>query len=213
MTNNRQMIIFTKAPVAGQCKTRLIPLLGEQGATDFYKHLVRHCVNTARQLRNIDIAIYTYPDTQHAFIQQLNTDHRTSLHCQQGKDLGERMHHAIASSLKTYSQCVLIGSDCPIINTRYIEQAFSALNDHDISLGPASDGGYVLIGCRHIAPAVFSNTTWSNNKVLQQAIKNIKRINYSHHLLNTLWDIDTPDDFLQHKVKIEKLLNKKYTLE
>jgi len=210
MTNNKQLIIFIKAPVAGHCKTRLIPLLGEQGATDFYKHLVRHCVDMATQLNNTNIAIYTYPDTQHPFIQELTTEKGVSLHCQQGIDLGERMHNAIAMSLKTHTQCVLIGSDCPIMNTHYIEQAFKALESHDITMGPALDGGYVLIGSNKISTEVFSNTQWSTDNVLDQCIKNLHQLKYSYHLLPELWDIDTPSDFINNKVQIENLLNRQY---
>jgi len=210
MTNKKQLVIFIKAPIIGQCKTRLIPLLGEQAATEFYKHLASHCVNTANQLSDIDIALYTYPDTRHSFIQQLNNSNSTSLHSQQGNNLGERMYNAINTSLKTYSQCVLIGSDCPGITADYIEQAFSALDSHSITLGPATDGGYVLIGSKKISPEIFANTQWSSHTVLQQCLKNINQLNYSHVILPELWDIDTPHDFIQHQLQIERLLNRQY---
>lgn len=212
MTNKRQLIIFLKSPIKGQCKTRLIPLLGEQGATDFYKDLVNHCIDTANTLTNIDIALYIYPNTQHPFIQQLNTGDNSSLHQQQGNDIGERMYNAINTSLKTYSHCVLIGSDCPVITPSYIEQAFKALESHNIALGPATDGGYVLIGSKVISPEIFAHTQWSTHTVLDQCLKNIKQLNYSHHLLPKLWDIDTPNDFLQNQTHIECLLNKQYRI-
>ena len=175
MTTKKQLIIFIKSPIGGQCKTRLIPLLGEKGATDFYKDLLRHCVATAKKLTAIDIALYCYPDTQHPFTQQLSTGNHFSLHQQQGSDLGERMHNAISTSLKTYAHCVLIGSDCPAITPQYIEQAFKALESHNITLGPASDGGYVLIGSTKISPEIFADTTWSTALVLQQCLKNIEK--------------------------------------
>jgi uncharacterized protein len=210
MTNKKQLIIFIKEPIVGQCKTRLIPLLGEQGATDFYKRLASHSVQTALQLNNIDIALYTYPDTQHPFIQKLVTDDCTSIHNQQGRDLGERMYNALKTSLNKYSHCVLIGSDCPVITTDYIGQAFKALESHTVTLGPATDGGYVLIGCTQISPGIFANTEWSSPTVLQQCLANIRHLNYSHHLLAELWDIDTPNDFLQNQLSIERLLNQQY---
>jgi len=210
MTNNKQLIIFIKEPIAGQCKTRLIPLLGKQGATDFYKQLANHSVTTARQLKNIDIALYSYPDTQHAFIQNLVTSSNASIHSQQGKDLGERMYNALNTSLKKHTHSVLIGSDCPGITCDYIEQAFTALDTYDITLGPATDGGYVLIGCTQITPTIFTNTEWSSPTVLQQCINNIKHANYSHHLLGELWDVDTPNDFLQNQLTLEHILKQQY---
>jgi len=210
MTNNKQLIIFIKEPIAGQCKTRLIPLLGEQGAADFYKQLVSHSVTTAKQLNNIDIALYTYPETQHPFIQNLAANSATSIHSQQGKDLGERMYNALHTSLKSYAHCVLIGSDCPGITSDYIEQAFKALESNTITLGPATDGGYVLIGCNKLSTSVFANTKWSSPTVLQQCLENIQQLNYSHHLLDELWDVDTPNDFLQNQLAIERILNQQF---
>jgi len=210
MTNKKQLIIFIKEPINGKCKTRLIPLLGEQGATDFYKQLASHTVQTSCQLENIDVALYTYPETQHPFIQNLATDNATSIHSQQGKDLGERMYNALHTSLKSYAHCVLIGSDCPGITSDYIEQAFKALESNSITLGPATDGGYVLIGCNKISPDIFANTEWSSQTVMQQCLKNIHRLNYSHHLLAELWDIDTPNDFLQNQLTIEHILKQQY---
>ena len=210
MTNNKQLIIFIKEPIAGQCKTRLIPLLGEQGAADFYKQLASHSVTTSKQLSNIDIALYTYPDTQHPFVQNLVLETSASIQCQQGDDLGERMYNALKTSLKRYSHSVLIGSDCPAISCNYIEQAFKALDSHDITLGPATDGGYVLIGCTKISPSVFANTQWSSSTVLQQCLSNINQLNYSQHLLDELWDVDTPNDFLQNQLAIERILNQQF---
>jgi len=208
MRNHKQLILFVKSPTLGLCKTRLIPLLGEQGATDFYKHLLSHCVHIASQLNDIDVALYVYPDTQHEFIQQLKNTYDMPLYTQQGDDLGERMHHAMHHSLTQYSQCVLIGSDCPAITTDYIQQAFNALNSHSICLGPATDGGYVLIGATEIYSELFAHTEWSTSTVLQQCLTNIDKLNVSHHLLTTLWDIDTPNDFIENQSTIEQLLNK-----
>jgi len=206
----RQLIIFVKAPEIAKCKTRLISLLGEQGATDFYKDLATHCVQQFHDLNGIDVTLSCHPDIHHDFLQQLSKNYQVGLQAQQGKDLGERMYNAIECSLFHYQQCVLIGSDCPSLTPEYIEQAFSALNSHDIVLGPASDGGYVLIGAGKVDPELFAHTQWSSHNVLQQCLKNIENLNYSHHLLARLWDIDTPDDFIQNQTQIQALLNKQY---
>jgi len=209
-TPTRQLIIFLKAPDISKCKTRLIPLFGEQGATDFYIDLATHCVKKLHSLNTVDITLFCYPDIQHNFFKHLSKTYHVGLQAQQGRDLGERMYNAIECSLHHYDQSVLIGSDCPYITAEYIEQAYNALNSHDIALGPAKDGGYVLIGARKVDPELFTNTQWSSHTVLQQCLDNIEKLNYSHYLLPELWDIDTPDDFIENQSQIQTLLNKQY---
>jgi rSAM/selenodomain-associated transferase 1 len=206
------LIVFAKAPVEAQCKTRLIPLLGESGATEFYKDLLQHCLHRVSQLDNTDIALYVTPHTQHPFIQQLATNYGTALQAQQGKDLGERMHHAMQQGLQAYQRVVLIGSDCPDITAHYLEQAFATLQQSELVIGPAKDGGYVLIGGQRISTDIFANTHWGNEQVLAQCLQNIHHAGYSHQCLPTLQDIDTPEDFLQNQLQLQTLLGKTYPL-
>lgn len=200
---NKQLIIFIKAPVPGQCKTRLIPYLDAELACEFYKELVNTCFKNITPLSNVDIAIYTTPDINNNFIQNLANTHPASLHIQQGNDLGERMHDAIHTSLKNHDKCVLIGTDCPVLDKPYIDNAFKALDQHDMVLGPAKDGGYVLIGATKINTRLFDNINWGTRLVLEQSLKNNETAGYSTHLLNTLWDIDEPEDY----IKYQNLLN------
>lgn len=210
--NQQLLIVFAKAPLEAQCKTRLIPLLGENGATEFYRDLLQYCLHTVSQLDSTDIALYVTPHTQHSFIQQLATNYGSALQPQQGKHLGERMHQAIQQELQQYQRVVLIGSDCPDISVHYLEQAFDALKHSDLVIGPATDGGYVLIGGQRISPTIFANTHWGSEQVLAQCLKNIHRAGYSHHCLAPLQDIDTPGDFLHNQFQLQTLLGKTYKL-
>lgn len=202
------LIVFAKTPVKAQCKTRLIPLLGESGATEFYKDLLQHCLYTVSQLDNTHIALYATPHTQNPLLQQLATHYNASLQPQQGSDLGERMHHAIQQGLKDYQRVVLIGSDCPGITGEYIEQAFAELEHNELVIGPATDGGYVLIGGQRISPEIFANTRWSSEQVLEQCLRNIRDAGYSHQCLAPQQDIDTPEDFLHNQFQLQTLLGK-----
>ncbi|VAW66329.1 Arsenite methyltransferase [hydrothermal vent metagenome] len=202
--NTKQLIVFVKAPIAGQCKTRLAPLLGKHKARAFYITLVNHCFAQIRNIPGVDIALYATPDTRHPFIQQLATDTACTLNAQQGEGLGERMFNAIHASLHHYSQSVLIGTDCPVISPSYIEQAFTALQHTDIVLGPADDGGYVLIGAKRVQFELFQNIHWSSNKVLKQSLHNCQTYAYNTHLLETLWDVDTPADFRKYQHYIQE---------
>ncbi|HEY9202068.1 MAG TPA: TIGR04282 family arsenosugar biosynthesis glycosyltransferase [Gammaproteobacteria bacterium] len=211
-TSQQLLIVFAKAPVEAQCKTRLIPLLGESGATKFYKDLLQHCLLTVSQLDNTDIALYVTPHTQHPFLQQLVSDYHTILQLQQGRDLGERMHHAMQQGLQDYQRVVLIGSDCPGITPGYLERAFATLQHSDLVIGPAKDGGYVLIGGQRISAEIFANTRWSSEQVFEQCLRNIHHAGYSHQCLAPQQDIDTPEDFLHNQLQLQTLLGKTYPL-
>jgi len=184
-----------------------MPLLTAEQANTFYKSLVINCLNNTSSLRDIDIALYVHPDISHPFIKKLCLDYPVTLHQQQGKNLGERMHHALDQSLKKYKHSILIGTDCPQLDATYINEAFNSLQQHDIVIGPAEDGGYVLIGARKIESGLFSNISWSTEFVLQQSLKNIESSRYSSRLLNALGDIDTPDDYLQYQLHQKTISN------
>lgn len=196
---NNQLIVFAKSPQPGQCKTRLIPLIGKQKACDFYKSLVTHCFQTLNELQGIGISIHVFPDTQDDFLQTLNQQSNFQMHKQQGNDLGERMYFAMQRALLNSSKVVLIGTDTPLLSKAYIDSAFNALNKHDVVYGPAEDGGYVLIGANKIDASLFQNINWSTDKVLQQSLLKSNAADYKVKLLNTLWDIDTPDDYLRYQ--------------
>jgi len=210
--NQQLLIVFAKAPLEAQCKTRLIPLLGEIGATEFYKGLLQHCLRTVSQLEHADIALYATPHIQHPLLPQLAANYNTTLPLPRGHDLGGRMHHAIQQELQQYQRVVLIGSDCPGITRDYLEQAFAALQHSDLVIGPATDGGYVLIGGRRISPTIFANTHWGSDQVLKQCLCNIRDTGFSHQCLASQQDIDTPEDFLQYQLQLQTLLGKTYPL-
>ncbi|VAW66815.1 Glycosyltransferase [hydrothermal vent metagenome] len=195
----KQLIVFVKAPIPGQCKTRLSTLLGEHKTAEFYQTLVRHCFEQLHDINDINLAIYATPDTHHPFIQQLGKDYDTTLRTQQGNNLGERMFNAMHESLKHASQVVLIGTDCPVMNSNYIQRAFDALRQCDIVFGPADDGGYVLIGANRVQPELFETISWGYENVLAHSLRNCQAFAYHAHLLETLWDIDTPEDFQRYQ--------------
>jgi len=203
--NTHQLIVFARAPIVGQCKSRLIPLLNPQGSSDFYKKLLSHCFNQLENLDGIDISLYVYPDADNHYLKKLAEINSVTLVEQQGKNLGERMFNAIHDSLQHYNKTVLIGTDCPLLDASYIKKAFSEIRPGRLVLGPATDGGYVLIGANHIEPCFFENINWGTEHVLEQSIMNIVDANYEYSLLDVLWDIDTPDDFINYKQTLQAL--------
>ncbi|MYK03446.1 MAG: glycosyltransferase, partial [Gammaproteobacteria bacterium] len=116
---------------------------------------------------------------------------------QQGEDLGSRMHNAAVVELAEDGvECVLIvGSDCPALTPDYLEQALDALSAGvEVVLGPARDGGYVLIGLRQVSWELFSGVDWSGPGVLEQTLERVREVGLSHQLLESSWDVDDAED-------------------
>src|SRR3989344_6042489 len=107
------LIIFAKAPIPGETKTRLIPRIGSQGAVELHQHLVLHTLKTATQARLCPIELWCTPSPDHPFFQDCAQKFDVTLHTQQGIDLGQRMAHAIDTVLRYKRYVILIGSDCP----------------------------------------------------------------------------------------------------
>lgn len=190
-----RILIFSKAPLPGRAKSRLIPALGEQGAADFSAQLTRHALGVAVRSRLCPVQLYCAPDCEHVLFQQLHESHGITLKQQQGADLGKRMAHAFAENLIANRAVVLIGSDCPAITTDYLEQALQRLTMTDTCvLGPAEDGGYVLVGQSVLHTPMFENINWGSTEVLQQTRQRLRDAGWAWSELATLWDVDQPED-------------------
>jgi len=117
---------------------------------------------------------------------------------QRGADLGERLAAAFAELLAgPAGRAVAIGADCPDLGPGVLREAFAALGDHDLVLGPARDGGYYLIGLRQRAPALFQGVSWGTDQVLSQTLERAERDALRVGLLGVLDDIDTPEDLVR----------------
>lgn len=187
---------MTRAPVEGQVKTRLIPALGETSATELHRRMIEHAVNNGIAAEFTDIELHCSPDIHHPFFQYLAAEYDITLVNQQGHDLGQRMFHALSSSLKQDRPCLLIGTDCPVIDRPYLQLAADSLETAaDVVLGPAEDGGYVLIGVKYCTDAIFCEIDWSTERVLEQTLDKLDQSNLNYRLIDTLWDIDRADDY------------------
>lgn len=133
-------------------------------------------------------------DRDSQFIQRLQQRLSLQLFSQRGKDLGERMQAAITQGLQHFAAVIVVGSDCPFIDEDYIDSAIGALQDSDVVIGPANDGGYVLLGLKQPHPHLFNNITWGTDKVLRETLNMLKRNRQSVALLPALPDIDRPED-------------------
>jgi len=118
-----------------------------------------------------------------------------SKHLQRGDDLGERMQNAFADAFaQGKERVIIIGSDCLELETYMIKEAFAVLENNDVVLGPAKDGGYYMIGMTAFLPTLFEDKNWSTDDLLMDTILDLKKMNAKYYLLKTLNDIDTIED-------------------
>ncbi len=195
-----RLIIFTRYPVPGRTKTRLIPRLGVLGAAGLHQQLTEHVL---RRLAG-DPAIRARTTVQYTGGSRaqmrgwLGRD--IDLAPQRGADLGQRMLAALAAArARGHARIVLVGSDCPGLDRAGLLQAFGLLNSHDLVIGPSRDGGYYLIGIAkdlaipRLTP-LFADIAWGSATVLDQTLALADRIGLRCGLLSPLHDIDRPED-------------------
>lgn len=201
-----RIMVFAKAPVAGAVKTRLIPALGAEGAAALHALLARLCVATAAGAQLCPVELWCSPDTHHPFFTQCSNDYAVALREQQGTDLGARMAHAFDTALQQSPCAVIIGTDCPALSAHDLREALDALQQgQDAVLGPAEDGGYVLLGLRRAAPQLFKNIPWGTEQVLGLTRTRLKQLQWRWHELPARPDVDRPQD-LDHPL-IQNLLH------
>lgn len=200
-TTTGTLILFTRYPVPGTTKTRLIPALGALEAAQLQRHMTEHALNQARQLqrrRAIQPVIAYEGGDENRMRSWLGED---LVYMTQGAgSIGDRMHRAFAQAKRLgLPKTVIIGTDIPQLTADTIWQAFQFLEQTDLVLGPATDGGYYLIGMgRMLAPdpprKLFDDIAWGTGQVLEQTLFMAQRAGFSWTLLDELQDVDRPED-------------------
>jgi uncharacterized protein len=186
-----RIAVFAKAPVAGEVKTRLVPLLGAEGAARLHADLSRRALATAMQAEPSSLELWCAPDSAHPFFARCAERYGCRLREQVGADLGTRMANAFAGN----APLVLIGSDCPALTAGHLNDAWRALDTHDVAIAPAQDGGYVLIALARPQPALFDTMTWSGRDVMAETRRRIAKAGLKCRELESLWDVDRPEDY------------------
>ena len=190
------LIVFVKYPEPGKSKTRLIPAIGATKAAEIQHQMSLLTLATAREFSHRtgnDVEIRFTGSTAEAMATLYGSDLRYRE--QSEGDLGERLRLAIDEGFYSGApNVVVIGTDCPALTVAHIAAAQDALAETDVVLGPAFDGGYYLIGLRQPQCELFEGIAWSTNQVLQQTLNAAKRAGLSVRLLETLADIDRPED-------------------
>ncbi|MCU0934999.1 MAG: TIGR04282 family arsenosugar biosynthesis glycosyltransferase [Gammaproteobacteria bacterium] len=194
----RRLLVFARAPVPGEAKTRLIPALGAEGAAALHARLVRRTLGAVRGVAPVTVCCAPGPD--HPFFQSLAVDLGVALQAQAGADLGERMSWALREALRGARAVVLIGTDCADLQPTDLADAFGALEQvADAALGPVADGGYWLIGLRRWDGSLFAGMPWSTDAVLDRTRGALSRLGWRWRELPVRHDLDRPEDLVYLK--------------
>ncbi|MCP5407710.1 MAG: TIGR04282 family arsenosugar biosynthesis glycosyltransferase [Chromatiaceae bacterium] len=190
-----QILLFAKAPEAGRVKTRLIPVLGAEGAAGLYRRLLRSTILWIKDAEIAPLICCCAPGADHKEFLLLSRDIGLTMESQLGSDLGERMAHAASSRLVSGRTVVLIGGDCPALQPRHLLQTLTWLDgDCDAVIGPAEDGGYVLLGLKKCSPELFRGIAWGGDTVLEETRSRLQELRWQWRELEPLWDLDRPAD-------------------
>jgi uncharacterized protein len=198
--NNASLVIFAKAPVPGQVKTRLCPPLTPDEAATLHGSLVLDTLERTKAAIGkarlpVDRYIACLPSASLAFFKILEERHGVRLLDQVGDDLGQRMHRAFTDLFsRGYRQVFIIGTDVPTLPLSEYHQAVSLIESHDLVLGPATDGGYYLIGLKSPVPELFTDVPWSTANVLGATRQKASSLGLTIGLLKEWRDLDIAED-------------------
>lgn len=200
-TSKNALIIFTRNPELGKCKTRLAKTIGDENALEVYKYLLQHTASISEVIQADRYVFYS----EHIIDNDIWDSKKFRKKMQKGSDLGERMLNAFSGLLnRGYEKVAIIGSDLLDLDSGVIETAFRQLDFNDVVIGPAQDGGYYLLAMKALFDHLFKNKNWSTASVLDATLDDLRQ--HKVYLLKTLNDIDTFEDMQPYHQ-----LNKFYT--
>jgi uncharacterized protein len=195
MNEKAILIIFYKNLVQGKVKTRLAATIGVDKAFDLYKAMVEKTHLISHKIKVDKIVFYSDEITKDDI---WNNHFKKQL--QRGDDLGEKMMNAFKDAFAMgYTKAVLIGTDIPSLTEDILNNAFNKLDNNDVVIGPAYDGGYYLLGMKVLHTSLFKDIEWSTSQVFEQTIFRIDNLNLNYSLLPQLHDIDEEKDLIHFK--------------
>lgn len=209
---NGELIVFLKYPYPGRVKTRLASDLGEQRACELYRDFAERVIAEVYPINGVyTLSLYLDPMADRtAYEGWLGAG--MDLHMQRGEDLGERLSNAIQCAFENgKDKVIVIGSDCIGFDEETLCTWFENLDQRDLVVGPASDGGYYLIGMKQHHPRLFESVPWSSDQVLDVTLKRAKSLGLTLWQLEERIDVDTIEDLTKLRTQLaeEHFLAKK----
>ncbi len=197
-----RLLVFAKAPIPGQVKTRLIPSMEEIAAASLHEKLVLQSLKTVTISDLGPVELWCTPSTQHPFFKLCAEKFRLRLRKQTDGDIGKRMAYAFDHTLRKVPSALLIGTDCPSLTQDDLKETAEALSQGmDAVIGPAEDGGYVLLGLRRFAPELFAGISWGTDLVFEETRERLRGLGWQWHELKERWDVDRPEDVKRLRLK------------
>jgi len=191
--NKNLLLIFTRNPELGKVKTRLAKTVGNETALEIYKYLLQKTRDISIQVSSDREVYYSVKIRSNDIWDSKNYQKNQQV----GEDLGIRMQNAFKNGFDAgYKKVVIIGSDLYDLTSENIEKAFTELDNNDVVLGPAEDGGYYLLGMNLLHSTIFKNKKWGTQTVRKDTLTDLK--DKKVHLLEELNDIDIFEDIKYH---------------
>ena len=200
------LCVFAKAPRPGMVKTRLQTDCSAVQAARIAETLIAHTIACAHQYWPGPLQLCVWPDTDHRCFAELVARYDMDLVLQRGADLGERMYEALRAGIAAHGAAAILGSDVPQISGAVLEQARSALRARRNVIGPATDGGFYLVGSCTVHPHMFRGLRWSHNAALRDTVARCRSagIVFEEELV-PLCDIDTWDGLMEAAREVPEL--------
>jgi hypothetical protein len=195
------LIVFARLPIPGKVKTRLGAVIGMKESARVYDELARRTFDVVRSFRRktgVEVHLFYDPDGDREDVARW-TGESVLLHPQAGRTLGERMQHAFGCVFtESPGPAVIVGTDAPDLTEEVLADAFLALKSVEVVIGPSTDGGYYLLGMKRVHHELFADMEWSTEKVFETTMRRLEHSNATTHVLVTLSDIDTYDDYVRY---------------
>lgn len=186
------VVVTAKLPLAGEVKTRLGKMLDREQRAALQAALLGDALAKARLIGKAYLSFAPAEAVEEAATYPL-----VEVFPQRGADLGERMANAIEEVFsRDPGPVLLLGTDCPYLSVEDLREAAAQLEEAEVCLGPALDGGYYLIGLRRPGREVFANVPWGSPLTLAATIARLLELGLSYRLIRPLPDVDTPSDLL-----------------
>jgi rSAM/selenodomain-associated transferase 1 len=194
-----RLLLFAKPALPGRVKTRLARRYGKRGAAQLYRMMVRETLEKLQGLAPLEL--WCVPGGRDSFLRRCARAHQARLATQCGDDLGQRMHRAFAEALRSASWALIVGGDCVSLRRADVDLACASLeHGRDAVLGPAEDGGYVLLGLRRVEAGLFRAIPWGGPRVLATTRRRLAALGYHWAELPLRWDTDRPEDVRRWKL-------------
>ncbi|MGB1582029.1 MAG: TIGR04282 family arsenosugar biosynthesis glycosyltransferase [Nevskiales bacterium] len=191
-----RIIVFAKPPIAGHCKTRLGKTLGYSRAAAVHQQLSQQVLDNLQRAAVAPFEIHSASHPNHPWFHSMRRRYHCPLRRQHGADLGQRMLYAARRALQSAPACLIIGTDCAVLQAEHLGKALKELEQgQDAVFLPSEDGGYAMLGLRKHSPLLFRNIAWGSNQVMHQTRRRLQRSGSRWSELAAVWDIDEASDY------------------